>query len=414
MLRRDTSPPAPHGEQTSQPPSGSETLTYTDVPSSESDQATSPTGTEDSSSNKSDPDSFGVGGDPDIGAQVAKADRPEIRRALDRIDETDVTATMLVAGLGGGTGSGVGSLLLDELSSIYETAVYALGVLPAGNEAPIRALTAARGLQTFVPRTDSMFLVDNEAWRQDNSAIADSYSSINKMTVERLLSVFGTGERAGTPLSEMRIDPADITRTLNLGGVSTIGHSTMTLDTQSVGLLRRVLSLLRRSSSSVSTPVDATQIKTLISQAVQSKMTLPCEITSADRVLLILTGPPDTISRKGFETGRYLLEEKTETVEVLAGDEPVQKSTELTATVVLSNVTSVPRIDNLQQRAVAAQSDPDADTSVASSAHSQQSYTLSVTDQNSTQSHRDTQRTEFDFGEATTDLDTTDSPDNET
>ncbi|EMA71017.1 Tubulin/FtsZ GTPase [Halorubrum distributum JCM 13916] len=358
------------------------------------------------------PNKYGVGGDPDVGAQVATADRPEIRRALDRIDETEVAATLLVAGLGGGTGSGVGSVLLDELTSIYETPVYTLGVLPAATEPPQRALTAARGLQTLVPRADSVFLVDNEAWCQDGDTTTDCYSSINTMAVERLVSVFGVGEGATTPSSEIRIDPADITRTLDLGGVTTIGRATMPIDTETSGLLARVLRLLRRSPSGGATSVDASQIKTLISQALQSKLTLPCEITSADRVLLSLTGPPDTISRKGFETGRYLLEEETETVEVLAGDEPVQHSTELTATVVLSNVTSVPRIDQLQQRAVAAQPAPDTNEATTASPQSEHADTSSPTDHPPTQSRTgtDTAHNAFDFGDVELDSDTVDSP----
>lgn len=409
VLRRDTSTTTAGGEQPTRPrnvPS-----THSDTPVSESHQATPPGTTTRSGGNESAPNEYGVGGDPDVGAQVATADRPEIRRALDRIDETEVTATLLVAGLGGGTGSGVGSVLLDELTAIHETPVYALGVLPAATEPPQRALTAARGLQTLVPRADSVFLVDNEAWCQDEDTVMDCYSSTNTMTVERLFSVFGVGERATTSSSELRVDPADITRTLDLGGVTTIGHATTPIDTETSGLLARVLQLLRRSSSAAATPVDASQIKALISQALQSKLTLPCEITSADRVLLSLTGPPDTISRKGFETGRYLLEEETETVEVLAGDEPVQHSTELTATVVLSNVTSVPRIDQLQQRAVAAQPGSDTNEATATSTQPEHADTLSGTDRPSTQTgtDADTSHNAFDFGDDKMNPDTADS-----
>lgn len=71
--------------------------------------------------------------------------------------------------------------------------------------------------------------------------------------------------------------------------------------------------------------------------------------------LVVLSGPPDAVSRKGFESARYWLERETDTVEVLAGDEPRPRASTLTATVVLTNVTDVPRIDALQERAVAAQ-----------------------------------------------------------
>ncbi len=349
---------------------------------------------------------YGVGGDPEIGAQVAQADRPEIHRALDRIDETEVAATMLVVGLGGGTGSGVGSVLLEELQSIYEMSVYTLGVLPAGTESECRALTAARGLRTMVPRADSVFLVDNDAWCYNTDTVADCYNSINTMTVERLLSIFGAGERDPGSVSEIRIDSADIKRTLDVGGVATIGRKTVDIEIESDGLFARILRLLGRSSTTEDTPVDASTVKNLISQAVQSKMTLPCDITSADRVLIILTGPPDTISRKGFETGRYLLEEETETVEVLAGDEPVQDATELTATVLLSNVTTVPRINQLQRQAVAVQEKTSRGDNATTPSNTERVDTASFDGREPNQSNSDGDTTSYEFDFGGTDRDT--------
>jgi len=292
---------------------------------------------------------------------------------------------------------------------MYETAVYTLGVLPAATESHQRAVTAARGLRTLVPRADSTFLVDNDTWCNDRDAVADCYQSINSMTVERLLSIFGAGEANTTFESELRIDPADISRTLAVGGVTTIGRATIETNTKSHGLLARILRLLGRSPASGSTSVAASKIKTLISRAVQSKLTLPCDITSADRVLLILSGPPDTISRKGFETGRYLLEEETETVEVLAGDEPIQNTTALTATVVLANVTSVPQIDHLQRRAVTTQDT--ATTAPPTAPATEQTETADHVQTQAVESPPagDTSRAEFDFADVDTTSETTDS-----
>lgn len=349
---------------------------------------------------------YGVGGDPELGARVAQADRPEIRRALDRIEETDVAATMLVAGLGGGTGCGVGSVLLEELQSIYETSVYALGVLPGTAEPDRRTLTAARGLRTFVPLADSVFLVDNEAWCRDADRVADRYEPINAMAAERLLSVFGAGERDRGSVSEMRVDAADIRRTLDVGGVATIGRETVRVEPESRGLIARILRLLGRSPRTDSPAVDASTVKDLISRALQSKLTLPCDITSADRVFVILTGPPDTISRKGFETGQYLLEEETETVEVLAGDEPVPGAAELTATVVLSNVTAVPRIERLQRRAVAIRADGDPGAQSASATDTERPAAANSSDERPDRPNPDDGAAthEFDFGDTERDL----------
>lgn len=296
---------------------------------------------------------FGVGGDPNVGAAVAEAELPEIRRALDRIDETEVAATMVVAGLGGGTGSGVGSVLLKELDAIHETPVYVLGTLPATDEPDCRALTAARGIRTVVPLADAVFPVDNEAWRHHSDrSVADRYDAINDVVVTRLLALFGPGERASTGTSEMRIDPADITRTLEIGGLASIGYETHDVSPDNDGVLASLLRWLGLAEGADDNAADAATVKRLVRRALKSTLTLPCDPMSADRVLVILSGPPDAISRKGFETGRYLLEEETGTVEVLAGDESIPGETEITATVVLSNVTNVPRIEAIQRRGV--------------------------------------------------------------
>lgn len=297
----------------------------------------------------------GVGGDPEVGADVAMTDLPEIRRELDRIDETEVAATMVVAGLGGGTGSGVGSVLVEELQAVHESPVYALGVLPASSESDRRALTAARGIRTLVPLADAVFPVDNESWRHGVEPVTDRYDAINDAIATRIVGLFGAGERNPTSPSEMRIDPTDIRRTLEVGGIASIGHEAVTIDTDSSGLIHRLLRILGLADDNrAGRETDAAAVKRLVQQALNTELTLPCDISSTDRALLILSGPPSEISRKGFETGRYLLEEETGTVEVLAGDEPLHDASTITATVLFANVTSVPRIDELQARATTA------------------------------------------------------------
>lgn len=301
----------------------------------------------------------GVDGNPDTGAAVAKDELPEIRRALDMIDDTEVDAAMLIAGLGGGTGAGVGSVLLEELQEIYEIPVYVLGALPTNAESDRRAQTAARAIRTMVPMADSVLPIDNEAWHRNAKPLDQQYETINDAIATRIVSLFAAGESDPTIVSEMRIDPADVRRTLDVGGLSSIGYETYELDLDSESWLTKLKRLLGFDVEKAESISDAVVIKQLVREALNSKLTLPCSIASTDRVLVILSGPPNQISRKGFETGRYLLEEETETVEVLAGDEPARSAEKITATVLFSNVTDVPRIDELQERAAACEIEPE-------------------------------------------------------
>lgn len=301
----------------------------------------------------------GVDGDPDTGAAVANDELPEIRRALDMIDDTEVDAVMLIAGLGGGTGAGVGSVVLEELQAVYEIPVYVLGALPTNSESDRRAQTAARAVRTMVPMADSMLPIDNEAWHRNAKPLDQQYETINDAIATRIVSLFAAGETDPTVVSEMRIDPADVRRTLAVGGLSSIGYATYELEIESEGWLKKLKRLLGFDVEEDDSISDAVVIKQLVREALNSKLTLPCSIASTDRVLVILSGPPKQISRKGFETGRYLLEEETETVEVLAGDEPARAAEKITATVLFSNVTDVPRIEEIQDRAAACEIEPE-------------------------------------------------------
>lgn len=296
----------------------------------------------------------GVAGDPELGVEVARDDLPEIRRALDMVDDTEVDAAMIVAGLGGGTGCGLGAVLLEELQAIYEIPVYVLGALPSDEESDERALTAARAIRTFVPRADSVIPVDNTSWVGIHGD-SDNYRTLNEALATRIISVFGAGEHESQSNSELQIDPNDVRRVLDIGGLATVGYAQTELTVPADSWLTRLRRLLGMAVDEPEPQSDAVSIKALVQRAVESELTLPCDIETADRVLLVLSGPPEELSRKGFESGRYLLEDETGTVEVLAGDEPLPEATRVTATILLSNVTGVPRIESIQKRAVAFQ-----------------------------------------------------------
>jgi cell division GTPase FtsZ len=197
---------------------------------------------------------------------------------------------------------------------------------------------------------DNTVLLDNDAWCPGEEPRED-YAETNRELARRVVSVFAAGELDTSSVAETRLDPSDIIRTLATGGVSTIGYASTAVETSSGGLLAWLRSLFR--SSEPDAPTDAANVAALVRRAVNSRLTLPCEVSSADRALVGLSGPPSACSRKGFESARHWLGEETDTVEVLAGDEPDPRASELTAVVLLSTVTEVPRIDEVQRLATA-------------------------------------------------------------
>lgn len=298
----------------------------------------------------------GIDGDPDLAAEVAQDERNEIIRAFDNIEFTAVDGVLVIAGLGGGTGGGAGAVILDILQSICDKPVYGVAVLPSQDEGPETAMNAARALQSFVATANNVIVLDNEAWGNRNGADQPAYDEINLRFARRIITLFGVGEMNGQRSAETRMDPSDIIRTLNTGGISTIGYASTGLSPRP-GLLSRLIRYLPwrlNGDDPGDGTTEAAKINRLVRQATRSQLTLPCDVSSAERALIMLSGPPKELSRKGFESGRYWLEQEADTVEVMAGDEPHRHATQLTAAVLLANVTEVPRIDDMQEQATGA------------------------------------------------------------
>jgi cell division GTPase FtsZ len=297
----------------------------------------------------------GVGADNELGAEIAEEDIDEVQGAIDTIPVHEVDAFLVVAGLGGGTGSGGAPVLSKHLKRIYTEPVYGLGVLPGSDEGGIYTLNAARSFQTFVREVDNLLVFDNDAWRKTGESVQGGYDEINDEIVRRFGILFGAGEvEAGQEVAESVVDSSEIINTLNSGGVSTVGYASEEVEVQeSGGLLSRLTG--GEEDDSLDTAHTTNRITSLVRKAALGRLTLPCEIEGAERALLVMAGPPRHLNRKGIERGRKWLEEQTGSMEVRGGDYPVSGSGFVAGVILLSGVTNVPRIKELQQVAIEAQ-----------------------------------------------------------
>jgi cell division GTPase FtsZ len=296
----------------------------------------------------------GVGADPDLGAEIAEADKAEIERALDDVPLHDIDAFLIVAGLGGGTGSGGAPVLAEELADRYGESVYGLAILPSSDEGGRATLNAARTLPTFTESTDALLLFDNDAWRSGTDSVQGGYEKTNREIAARVTTLLSAGERDGSQISENAMDASDVRRTMATGGVATIAYAETDLRS-STKRQRGLVGRFRSNGTAGANESDpATKIHGLVRRAVRSRLTCPADVTSAERGLIVVSGPPEEFSRKGLERARRWVEQEIESVEVLAGDDPRRDAESLSAAVLLSNVTDVPRIDELQETAVSA------------------------------------------------------------
>jgi cell division GTPase FtsZ len=301
----------------------------------------------------------GVGADNELGAEIAEEDIDEIQNAVDRVPVHEIDAFLIVAGLGGGTGSGGSPVLAKHLKRIYTEPVYGLGILPGTDEGGIYTLNAARSFQTFVREVDNLLVFDNDAWRKSGESVEGGYAEMNEEIVRRFSVLFDAGEvSAGDDVGESVVDSSEVINTLGSGGISTVGYAVEELNSyESGGLLSR----FRNNSADTDSANLTNRITSLVRKATLGRLTLPINDDggqSAERALMVVSGPPEYLNRKGIERGRKWLEEQTGSMEVRGGDYPVDEKN-VAAAVLLSGVHDVPRIKELQQWAIEAQENID-------------------------------------------------------
>ncbi|MDI9646259.1 MAG: tubulin/FtsZ family protein [Archaeoglobales archaeon] len=295
----------------------------------------------------------GVGTDNKLGAKIAEEEIETILNAIDERGTHDMDAFLIIAGLGGGTGSGGAPVIAKYLSEMYSEPVYAVGILPAPEEGKLYSLNAARSMVSLLKYVDNLILVDNGAWKFEGLSLKESFAKINEEIVRRL----GVLARAGEPIEEdivgeMVVDSSEVINTLRGGGISSIGYATTLAESAPK---RKLLPIGKKKEEIEALENDKPmKIATLVKRAALGRLTIPCDIRSAERALILIAGPPEQLDRKGLEKAKLWIEEQISGVEVRAGDYPTRRTKYVAALVVLANVTEIPRVKELQRLAAEA------------------------------------------------------------
>ena len=296
----------------------------------------------------------GVGTDNAAGAKITMDEADAILSAIDRRGIHDIDAFMIIAGLGGGTGSGGSPVLVRQLKKVYHEPVYVLGILPAPEEGRLYSLNAARSLATLIKEADNTFVFDNSAWKNEGESVKSAFSRLNDEIVRRFGVLLRAGEVGKAGVGEMVIDSSEIINTLRGGGISTVGYAIAAVTTnrskKSVsGIIDGIKSTIRKRepNEEVLLGEDRTaKIISLARRAMLGRLTLPCDFSTAERALVLIAGPPDELDRKGIEKAKSWVEENIAGVEVRGGDYPVN-SNYVAAVIILSTIGSAPRIKEL-------------------------------------------------------------------
>ncbi|ABN56659.1 MULTISPECIES: tubulin/FtsZ family protein [Methanoculleus] len=302
----------------------------------------------------------GVGTDNVTGARVTADEIDAIINAVDSRGTHDIDAFVIVAGLGGGTGSGGSPVLARHLKRIYREPVYAIGILPAPEEGRLYSYNAARSLSTLVNEADNTFIFDNSAWKNEGESVKDAYNRLNDEIVRRFGVLFRAGEVGKAGVGEMVVDSSEVINTLRGGGISTVGYAISEKISprtkQNQGLLSGLVRKKEKTEEVLTGEDKSAKIIALVRRAMLGRLTLPCDYSTAERGLVLLAGPPDEMDRKGVEKSKSWVEENIAGVEVRGGDYPVQ-SDYIAAVVVLATIGNAPRITELLEIAKSTKED---------------------------------------------------------
>jgi cell division GTPase FtsZ len=280
----------------------------------------------------------GVGGDNELGAEIMQDEATEVMDGLEDRLTTEAEAVVIVAGLGGGTGSGGAPALARELKRIYEMPVYVLGILPGRDEGAIYQANAGRSLKTVAREADSLMLVDNDAWHSAGESIGEGFEEINDNIAQRIGLLFASGEiQAVDEVAESVVDSSEIVNTLRPGGISTVGYAS--------------------AQASEDAGENVNTITSVTRNALLTGMSVP-NVVQAETGLLVIAGGPERISRKGVERARSWVEEETGSMQVRGGDFPLD-SDRLAALVLLGGAERSHRLNEFMERAREAQTTAD-------------------------------------------------------
>jgi len=248
----------------------------------------------------------------------------------------EVGTILVIAGLGGGTGSGAAPVIISKLREAYDEPVFFLGVLPSEDEGKLMTANAVECLQEIDGKVNGILLFDNDVWSKDGTALGKSYSTMNYELVKPLPLLLGAGETENDRVGIKVIDASDIINSWE--GISYIGYS----ETKAKTVRDRLLFFRKKHSIDQLGPVQ--RCYTVVRNAATLRLTGECEISEARKALMIIAGPPDELSMEGFSHAKSWLENAIATSEVRGGDCPIRGWDSVAAAVLLSGYSEIPRL----------------------------------------------------------------------
>jgi cell division GTPase FtsZ len=277
----------------------------------------------------------GVGLHREVATAVATEALPTIMRAIVRKHIEYVDAFCLIAGLGGGTGSGSVPVIARRLKELYDQPVYVIGTLPTMDEGNFMTENAAACVAELHPIVDGILVFDNHLWRKEGQQLEQTYGSMNYELVRPFPLLLAAGEASEKLVGIKVVDASDIMATWR--DLAFIGHWKIQGNALGNG---SHLSFRRKGVERINAALACSSV--IRNAAI--KMSADFNPGKAGYALMILAGRREYISMEGYSDARNWLQSYIPNAEIRGGDFPIDKSRELDAVLLVGGIHAIPRL----------------------------------------------------------------------
>ncbi|HWQ67407.1 MAG TPA: hypothetical protein VN372_11100 [Methanospirillum sp.] len=293
----------------------------------------------------------------------------EVKATLRTIDSSGHDAVLLCAGLGGGLIDLVPHMVSIIRETMFEP-IFGLITLPSKDEGEERLTEAARHVRMINSLLDGIFIFDNEiclekaksqienATQQKGSALSekfwipgtaektgsDPYDLVNREIAHRISLLIHAGDVQDTA-PQMVLDTREILNTITGMGMITIGYSEEPLQEKT-----RPSLFWQKEESIVNRQERAGRIVRLAERAVFRDMSAYCDISTARKALILLIGPEEELSMKGFMAVRKWIDETIDGFELRSGDSPLSArygAHHIGVLILLAGLSNIPKVQEL-------------------------------------------------------------------
>jgi cell division GTPase FtsZ len=310
------------------------------------------------------------------GMQRAKVDIDEITSRIQSMDLSETDAIFICCGLGGSLVD-IAPKVIAALRATTVEPIFGLVTLPCLSEGGKRSAKAADDIEMLSPLLDGVILFDNETWSQRMPPLQEKpaikgfkragifglkkkqkkemspqdylHMMLNEGIVRRISLILRAGEfkaDGGLDLAEVVMDSGEVLNTIKGMGFITIGYAVQPLSPHPLSFLSR---LRPANLFSDEANKSASRIVELAKQAIYQEISAPCDITSADKALILIAGPSYELSMKGFMTVRKWIDRSIAGLETRSGDYPVTNTKYVAIIIMLSGLENIPRLTELKE-----------------------------------------------------------------